>query len=42
MKRRNDQPEMTVEKSLVPLEKYLESGVHIGSKYKSGQMRKFI
>ncbi len=34
--------EMTIEKSLVPLEKYLEAGVHIGSKYKSGQMRKFI
>jgi len=34
--------EIKVEKSLVPLEKYLESGVHIGSKYKSGHMRKFI
>lgn len=33
---------MTEEKTLVPLEKYLESGVHIGSKFKSGDMRKFI
>ena len=41
MKRKTEE-EMTVEKSLVPLEKYLEAGVHIGSKYKSGQMRKFI
>jgi len=32
----------TLEKSLVPLEKYLESGVHIGSKFRSGDMRKFI
>lgn len=27
---------------LVPVEKYLESGVHIGSRYRSGDMRKFI
>ena len=27
---------------LVPLEKYLEAGVHIGSKFKCGDMRKFI
>jgi small subunit ribosomal protein S2 len=27
---------------LVPLEKYLEAGVHIGSKFKSGNMNKFI
>ena len=40
--RRHKEPEMQIEKSLVPLEKYLEAGVHIGSKYKSGQMRKFI
>lgn len=31
-----------MEKSLVPLEKYLEAGVHIGSPFKSGDMRKFI
>ena len=42
MKKRITEEEMTIEKSLVPLEKYLEAGVHIGSKYKSGQMRKFI
>lgn len=30
------------EESLVPLEKYLEAGVHIGSKFKCGDMRKFI
>ena len=42
-KEENEKTEtMTIEKSLVPLEKYLEAGVHIGSKYKSGQMRKFI
>ncbi|MEM0372890.1 MAG: 30S ribosomal protein S2 [archaeon] len=29
-------------KTLVPLEKYLESGVHIGSKFRSGDMKKFI
>lgn len=29
-------------KTLVPLERYLESGVHIGSKFRSGDMRKFI
>ncbi|MFH0986567.1 MAG: 30S ribosomal protein S2 [Candidatus Micrarchaeota archaeon] len=29
-------------KTLIPLEKYLEAGVHIGSKYRSGDMRKFI
>lgn len=40
--RKQREPEMNIEKSLVPLEKYLEAGVHIGSKYKSGQMRKFI
>lgn len=40
--RKQKEPEMQIEKSLVPLEKYLEAGVHIGSKYKSGQMRKFI
>ena len=33
---------MTEEKNLVPLEKYLEAGVHIGSKFKSGDMRRFI
>lgn len=33
---------MTQEKTLVPLEKYLEAGVHIGSKFRSGDMRKFI
>ena len=40
--RKQREPEMNIENSLVPLEKYLEAGVHIGSKYKSGQMRKFI
>lgn len=27
---------------LVPLEKYLEAGVHIGSKFRSGDMNKFV
>ncbi len=27
---------------LVPLEKYLETGIHIGSRFKSGDMRRFI
>lgn len=27
---------------LIPLEKYLEAGVHIGSKFRSGNMNKFI
>lgn len=34
--------EMKVEHSLVPLEKYLEAGVHIGSRFKTGDMAKFI
>ncbi|MEM3412141.1 MAG: 30S ribosomal protein S2 [archaeon] len=34
--------EIQLTQPLVPLEKYLESGVHIGSKFKSGYMRKFI
>ncbi|MBI4214492.1 30S ribosomal protein S2 [archaeon] len=28
--------------ALMPLEKYLESGIHIGSKFRSGSMKKFI
>lgn len=34
--------EMTVEHPLVQIDKYLESGVHIGTRYRSGDMRKFI
>lgn len=30
------------EDTLVPLEKYLEAGVHIGSRFRSGDMHKFI
>ncbi|RLG21921.1 30S ribosomal protein S2 [Candidatus Micrarchaeota archaeon] len=30
------------EELLVPVEKYLETGAHIGSKYRSGDMKKFI
>lgn len=30
------------EGSLIPLDKYLEAGVHIGSKFKCGDMRRFI
>ena len=30
------------EPQLVPLEKMLESGLHIGSKFKTGDMRKFV
>ncbi|MFH1751331.1 MAG: 30S ribosomal protein S2 [archaeon] len=30
------------EQTLVPAEKYLKTGVHIGTKYKSGDMKKFI
>src|SRR3989338_6671439 len=30
------------EETLVPLERYLESGVHIGSRFKSGSMKRFI
>jgi small subunit ribosomal protein S2 len=37
-----DEEKQKVEHSLVPLDKYLESGVHIGSRFKSGDMRKFI
>ena len=28
--------------TLVSSEKYLKTGVHIGTKYKSGEMRKYI
>ncbi len=45
MKKRKGKEESSkqeVKRSLVPLEKYLEAGVHIGSKFKSGTMRKFI
>jgi len=41
----DDEEEVQVQKvehSLVALEKYLESGVHIGSKFKSGDMKRFI
>lgn len=31
-----------IKQPLISLEKYLESGVHIGSKFRSGDMRKFI
>jgi small subunit ribosomal protein S2 len=37
-----DEEKQDMEHSLVPLEKYLESGVHIGSKFKSGDMKRFI
>jgi small subunit ribosomal protein S2 len=37
-----DEEKQKIEHSLVPLEKYLESGVHIGSRFKSGEMKKFI
>jgi len=37
-----EEVEMKVENTLVPLEKYLEAGVHIGSKYKTGSMKQFI
>ena len=37
-----DEVEMEVENTLIPLEKYLEAGVHIGSKYKTGDMKQFI
>jgi small subunit ribosomal protein S2 len=37
-----DEEKQDIEQSLVPLDKYLESGVHIGSKFKSGDMKKFI
>lgn len=36
-----DEP-MRVEHPLVPLEKFLEAGVHIGSKFRSGHMKRFI
>ncbi len=32
---------MNLENPLVPLEKYLEAGVHIGSKFKTGKMNEF-
>src|SRR3989338_61728 len=32
----------TSEKTLVEAEKYLKSGVHIGTRYKSGEIRKYI
>jgi len=37
-----DEDKQKMDHSLVALEKYLESGVHIGSRFKSGDMRKFI
>jgi small subunit ribosomal protein S2 len=37
-----EEEETRAEPTLVPLEKYLESGVHIGSRFRSGQMNKFI
>jgi small subunit ribosomal protein S2 len=37
-----DDEKQKIEHSLVPLEKYLEAGVHIGSRFKSGDMKKFI
>ncbi len=33
---------MTNEKTLVESDKYLKSGVHIGTRYKSGDMKKYI
>lgn len=35
------QEKMKLENPLVPLEKYLEAGVHIGSKFKTGKMNEF-
>jgi small subunit ribosomal protein S2 len=37
-----DEEKQKINHSLVALEKYLESGVHIGSRFKSGDMKKFI
>jgi small subunit ribosomal protein S2 len=37
-----DEGPIQVEHPLVPLEKFLEAGVHIGSKFRSGHMKKFI
>lgn len=37
-----DEEKQKIEHALVPLDKYLESGVHIGSRFKSGDMKKFI
>jgi len=37
-----DEEKQKIDHALVALEKYLESGVHIGSKFKSGDMKKFI
>lgn len=37
-----DEEKQKIEHALIPLEKYLESGVHIGSRFKTGDMRKFI
>jgi len=34
--------DMAVSETLVPVEKYLESGMHIGTKFKNGDMDKFI
>ncbi len=42
MRRKKEEYNVSLEKPLVPLEKYLEAGAHIGSKFKSGMMRKFI
>lgn len=41
-KEEKEEVEVVEQRTLVPLEKYLEAGVHIGSKFKSGDMRRFV